>query len=210
MVINLDPQIDPVREQIRRHYARQREFAAEQQGGLMDDVWYEEGQVGEGPWDDFRESVKRRYHRLPAIVRSGLSAAGRLGLSGVRGIAGDFSQGMNLKDAVKKRLSGATSFLRTMMGGRRRKGARKRTPGINKKLLRKLKLLSSSPKRRRRRRATVAKKKKRTATRRKTVRRKKTTCGRRRKTQSGRKSTVCKSRRRKTQQYGRGSWLDEY
>jgi len=151
LVVNLDPQVNEVREQYRRYYARQRELAAEQSGGLMDDVFYEEGQLGEGFFDDAKEYIKTRYRKLPSILRAGLSAAGRVGLSGLRGIAGDFAQGMNVREAAKKRLAGASSLLRTMMGGRRRRraGPGARRGGINKKLLAKLKLACSTRKRRR-------------------------------------------------------------
>jgi len=207
MVINLDPHVNSVREQYRRYYARQRLLAPEeQQGGLMDDVFYEDGQIGEGFLDDARDFIKRRYLRLPPIVRAGLKAAGRFGLSGLRSIAGDFAQGMNIKNEAKKRLSGASSVLSTMMGGRRR---RRRGGKMNKKLLCALKRRRVAKPRRRRRQPCT---KRAGGRRRKTIkRRRKTPCKKRktvRRRQTKRKST-CGGGRRKRQQRG-GEWLEDY
>jgi len=144
----LDPQVLHLAEtRYQPHYARQRQQAAtEQEGGYLADVFYEDEpsqsqQVGEGPIGDL---FRRGVSLLPGLASRGLGVLGSEALSGLRNLAGDFSQGANLKRSLGRRATEVGTSLWGRMRDRIRRmmGGRRKLSGADKRVLRELKLYS--------------------------------------------------------------------
>jgi hypothetical protein len=173
-----------------------------QQGGLIDNVFYQDGQFG--GWLGER-TLKRFYHSLPGLVKSGLQTVRDTAMSGIRDFATDISKGGNWRSAGIGRLGElggtlASKFgnkLASMMrGGGRRKRNKRRKAGSGR--CSSLASTGRVTRRKRRRRKTTTAARRRT-TRRRGVKRKTTTTRRR-----TRRTGVARKKRRRRQTGGGG------
>jgi hypothetical protein len=160
----------------------------EQGGGLIPNVFIEDGQYGEG-WAEVMDGLRKFYNPVAPIVAAGARALKRHALGGLTGFVGDLVSGRNWKEAARAR---ATETGRNIRENLTRMAGQGGGRGSNKTMRLACKVLSRSEgrvtkRRRRKKRKSVRKiAKRRTPKRRKrTAAKRKTVARRRKRTQKG-------------------------